>query len=346
MLWLNKMVLGNTMLRWVLAGGGALGLSALARLGQRWLAPRLAARAARTGALTDLCLADLLARTHLLFVPACALALGGQLLELPPGPARCLDLLPRLALLLQLAAWGHRAISLWVDRRFLGDQGARASRAAVLAFILRLALGSLLLLLALDAMGFNVNTLLASLGIGGIAVALALQNILGDLFASLSIALDEPFVIGDFIKVGESLGTVQFIGLKTTRLASLSGEQIIIANSDLLKSRIQNFKRMKERRVLFEFVIRHRTPAERVRRIPGTLQRIIEALPTVRFDRAHFKAFSESGLRFEVVYYVLDPDYNLYMDRQQAINLEILDAFREGNISFSFPGRSLLCHPE
>jgi small-conductance mechanosensitive channel len=139
---------------------------------------------------------------------------------------------------------------------------------------------------------------------------------------------------------------VQFIGLKTTRLASLSGEQIIIANSDLLKSRIQNFKRMKERRVLFEFVIRHRTPAERVRRIPGTLQRIIEALPTVRFDRAHFKAFSESGLRFEVVYYVLDPDYNLYMDRQQAINLEILDAFREGNISFSFPGRSLLCHPE
>jgi small-conductance mechanosensitive channel len=342
MLWLNKVVLGNTLLRWVIAVAVAAGLTALLRLAQRWLGSRLAARSARTGALLDLCLANLLSRTHLLFILAFTLTLGAQFLELPPRPARWLDLLPPIALILQLAAWGHWGIGLWVDRRFLGDHGTRASRAAILGFILRLGLGSLLLLVALEVLGFNVTTLVASLGIGGIAVALAVQNILGDLFASLSIALDQPFVIGDFIKVDECLGTVQFIGLKTTRIRSLSGEQIIIANGDLLKSRIQNFKRMLERRVLFEFAIGYRTPAGLVGLIPGMLKGIIEQQPKVRFDRAHFKAFSESGLKFEVVYYVLDPDYNIYMDLQQAINLGILETFRTEGISFSFPARTLL----
>jgi small-conductance mechanosensitive channel len=337
MLLINKMVLGNTVLRWVIALALVAGLTALARLVQRRLAPRLAARATRSDGLLDLCLANLLARTHFLFILAFSLALGAQLLELPARPARYLDLLPPLALILQLAAWGHWAIGLWIDRRFLGDQGTRASRAAIAGFLLRLGLGALLLLLALDVLGFNITTLLASLGIGGIAVALALQNILGDLFASLSIALDEPFAVGDFIKVQESLGTVQFIGLKTTRIRSLSGEQIVMANGDLLKSRIQNFKRMLERRVVFGFALSYRTPAERLARIPADLKRIIEQQPKVRFDRAHFQEFSSLGLKFEVVYYVLDPDYNLYMDVQQAINLAILLNFRDDGIAFSFP---------
>jgi small-conductance mechanosensitive channel len=337
MLWINKMVLGNTLLRWVIAAALAAGLTALVRLVQRRLAPRLAARAIRTGGLLDLCLANLLARIHLLSLLAFTLFLGGQLLDLPARPARYLDLLPPLATIFQFAAWGHWAIGLWVDRRFLGDHGTRASRAAVAGFILRLALGALLLLLALDTLGFNITTLLASLGIGGIALALAVQNILGDLFASLSIALDQPFVIGDFIKVQEQMGTVQFIGLKTTRIRSLSGEQIIISNGDLLKSRIQNFKRMLERRVVFGFALSYRTPAEQVARIPGDLKRIVEQQPRVRFDRAHFQEFSSLGLKFEVVYYVLDPDFNLYMDIQQAMNLAILENFRDRGIAFCFP---------
>ena len=341
MLWLNKVVLGNTVLRWIIAWAVAAGLTALARLAQRWLAPRLAARSARTGALLDLCLANLLSRTHLLFLLALALDAGVRFLDLPPALGHGLDLLPPIAGILQLAAWGHWSIGLWVDRRFAGDHGARASRAAILGFILRLALGSLLLLLALDVLGFNVTTLLASLGIGGIAVALAVQNILGDLFASLSIALDQPFVIGDVIKVDDSLGTVQFIGLKTTRIRSLSGEQIVIGNGDLLKRRIQNFRRMAERRVLFQFVVLPDTPAAWVDMIPGLVRRIIEARPETRFDRAHFKEFDDSGLRFEVVYYVLDPDYNVYMDLQQAINLAILAAFRKEGIGFAFPARTL-----
>jgi small-conductance mechanosensitive channel len=342
MLWISKMVLGNTALRWVIAAGGMAGLTALARLVQRWLAPRLAARAARTRGMLDLCVCNLLARTHLLFILAFSLTLGAQFLDLPPRPARYLDLLPPMALILQLASWGHWAIGLWVDRRFQDEQGVRASRAAVAGFILRLALGGMLLLLALDVLGFNVTTLVASLGIGGIAVALAVQNILGDLFASLSIALDQPFVVGDFIKVDDYLGTVQFIGLKTTRLRSLSGEQIVISNGDLLKSRVQNFKKMVERRVVFGFHVSHRTPVERVARLSGLLREIVEARPKVRFDRANFKEFSESGLKFEIVYYVLDPDYNLYMDLQEAINLEIMACFQREGVSFSFPAHTLL----
>ena len=336
-LWLNTMVLGNTVLRWLLAGVVLAGLAALGRLAQRRLAPRLAARAARTGALPDLCLANLLARTHPLFILAFSLTAGAEALDLPPRPAHWLELLPAIALILQVAAWGHWAIGLWVDRRFLGDQGTRASRAAVLGFILRLALGALLLLLGLDTLGFNVTTLVTSLGIGGIAVALAVQNILGDLFASLSIALDQPFIIGDFIQVGDCLGTVSFIGLKTTRIRSLSGEQIVISNGDLLKSRILNYKRMAERRVVLGFTVSYRTAPEQVLLIPGELRRIIEGQARVRFDRAHLQALGSLGLVFEVVYYVLDPDFNLHMDIQQAIHLAILAHFRQEGIAFACP---------
>jgi small-conductance mechanosensitive channel len=345
MLWLNRDVLGNTILRWAIAAGIAAGGTAVARLVQRWLAPRLAARAARTGQLPAVTLASLVEHTHLWFLAALAVSAGALFLDLPRRPARHLELLVPLALVLQVAAWGHRGIGLWIERQFqiqTGQPATGATRAAVLGFILRLVLWSLLLLLALDVLGFNITTLVASLGIGGIAVALAVQNILGDLFASLSITLDQPFVIGDFIQVDQCLGVVQFIGLKTTRIRSLSGEQIIIANGDLLKSRIRNYKKMLERRVVFGFAVSHRTPAERVAAIPGRVRALVEAQAATRFDRAHFFEFTEAGLRIEVVYFVLDPDYNLYMDVQQAINLGLLEALRRDGVSFSFPGRVLM----
>lgn len=349
MLWLNRDILGNTALRWAIAGGLAAGFTLVTRLLFHWLAPRLAARAARTGALLDITLANLVARTHTLFLLALAVTLGVQFLDLPPRPTRYLDLLVPLGLFLQVAAWGHWGIGLWIERQFQGEPGhlaAGATRAAVLGFILRLALWSLVLLMGLDVLGFNITTLVASLGIGGIAVALAVQNILGDLFASLSITLDQPFVIGDFIKVDDCLGAVEFIGLKTTRIRSLSGEQIVIGNGDLLKSRVRNFKKMRERRVAFGFSVSHRTPPERVAAIPGQVRAVVEAQARVRFDRAHFFEFSEAGLKFEVVYYVLDPDQNLFMDTQQAINLGILEAFRRDGVALSFPGRVLVSEPD
>jgi small-conductance mechanosensitive channel len=250
-----------------------------------------------------------------------------------------------LGALLQLGILGNRAIGFWV-RVWMEGRHVHADTpsmtAPVLGFTLRLVLWTLLLLMALDNLGVNLTALLASLGLGGVAVALAVQSILGDIFASLSIALDKPFIIGDFIIVGDCIGTVDAIGLKSTQIRSLSGELIILPNSDLLKSRIRNFKQMRERRVVFRFGVSYRTGASALERIPEEVRAIIQDQDLTRFDRAHLFEFGESALVFEVVYYVLDPDYNLYMDRQQAINLGILRALEREGIRFAHPTRILV----
>lgn len=200
---------------------------------------------------------------------------------------------------------------------------------------------SLILLLALQNTGVDVTSLIAGLGIGGIAVALALQNILGDLFGSLTIALDKPFVIGDFIVVGSEMGTVEHIGLKTTRVRSLSGEQLVFGNADLLSSRIRNYKRMSERRVVFGFGVVYATPPETLEAINAIVRRAVETQSNVRFDRCHFHRFGASSLDFEAVYYINSPDYNAHMDAQQAVHLSIVRAFRDQNIEFAFPTQTL-----
>jgi small-conductance mechanosensitive channel len=192
----------------------------------------------------------------------------------------------------------------------------------------------------------DVTALVAGMGIGGIAVALALQNILGDLFASLSIVLDKPFVIGDFIIVGELMGGVEKIGLKTTRVRSLSGEQLIFSNSDLLNSRIRNYKRMQERRIPFGFGVTYQTTPDQLEAIPALIKSIIECEEGLRFDRAHFKGFGESSYDFEVVYYINTPDYNAYMDAQQTINLALCRGFAERGIEFAYPTRTIHMHRE
>lgn len=185
------------------------------------------------------------------------------------------------------------------------------------------------------------TALVAGLGVGGIAVALAAQNILGDLFASLTIVFDKPFLIGDFIIVGEHLGTVEHIGLKTTRLRSLTGEQLVFSNTDLLNSRIRNFKRMQERRIVFTIGVSYGTPYHAIAAIPGIIRNIVEDTAQVRFDRAHFKEYGTYSLNFEVVYWVLSPEFALYMDIQQQINLEIFRRFEEEGIQFALPMQNL-----
>jgi small-conductance mechanosensitive channel len=344
MLPLNAMLLGNTVLRWIIAAGVAAGTTMLLLLIRRTLVPRLGRRAARTGRLLDEFVAGLAARAHFLFFLALGLTATAPFLEFGPRSDRWMELLPGIAGVVQAAFLGHWGIGFVIERRLLGSahfDPARAGKAAVLGFVLRLALWSLVLLLALDRMGFNITALLASMGIGGVALALAVQSILGDLFASLSITLDRPFVVGDFIIVDQVVGSVEYIGLKTTRIRSLWGEQIVIANGDLLKSRIHNYKRMDERRVQFGFNVPWPTPLEQVEAIPDTVKGIIQALPKTRFDRAHFKEFNDTGLNFEVIYFIPDPDYNLYMDLQQAINLGILKAFQERGIDLGYPVRVL-----
>lgn len=212
---------------------------------------------------------------------------------------------------------------------------------SLLSLLGRVALWSLVLLLILDNLGLNVSALIASLGIGGIAVALAVQNILGDLFASLSIAIDKPFVIGDFIIVDDLMGTVEHVGLKTSRIRSLGGEQIVFSNNDLLKSRIRNYKRMQERRVVFAIGVTYGTAEKELERIPDIIRQAIEAQPAARFDRTHFKGFGAFSLDFEAVYYVRQADYNVYMDAQQAINLQLVRDFAAKGIDFAFPTQTL-----
>lgn len=196
-------------------------------------------------------------------------------------------------------------------------------------------------LVLLDNFGVKVSALLAGLGIGGVAVALAAQTILGDLFSYFAIFFDRPFEVGDYIIVGEYRGTVEYIGVKTTRLRSLGGEQLILANTDLTSSRIRNYKRMKRRRINFQLGVVYETSLEQLRQIPEIIREIIESKEDTLFDRAHFAAYGDFSLIFEVVYYVLSRDYKKYMDIQQEINLQIKEEFAKRGIKFAHPRQIL-----
>jgi len=251
-----------------------------------------------------------------------------------------------IAIVVQAGIWGNALLGAWAAdyRRRHGEEmgGARVTTLNAMLFVARLILFSVVALLALDNIpGVNVTALVASLGIGGIAVALALQNILADLFASLTITLDKPFVIGDFIIVGEFLGVVEHVGLKTTRIRSLGGEQLVFANNDLLSSRIRNYGRMQERRVAFQFGVLYQTTADQLAAIPEQVRALMGELEQVRLDRVHFKNFGDSSLNFEVVYYVADPDYTLYMDKQEAINLALVRRLAAMGVGFAYPTRTI-----
>jgi len=197
------------------------------------------------------------------------------------------------------------------------------------------------ILLALSNFGIDVTSLLAGAGIAGIAVAFALQGILSDLFSSFSLYFDRPFKVGDFIVAGGTSGTVKRIGVKTTRIQALTGEEVVLPNQDLTSTTIQNFRRMEERRVVFGFGVLYETDAKRIEEIPASVRKIIESVDDTRFDRAHFKGFGDSSLDFEVVYYVLDRDYAKCMDIQQKINLALLRLFEERSIGFAYPTRTV-----
>jgi small-conductance mechanosensitive channel len=287
--------------------------------------------------------------TRLPFLMGVSLLAAVSQLQLMPRQEKMLQYAWIIILVSQIALWANRMISVAVKRAFerrRETDPAAATHLMLAGLIGRIVLWTVALLVTLDNLGFNITTLMASLGIGGVAVALAVQNILGDIFSSVSIALDKPFVVGDFIVVDSFMGTVEYVGMKTTRILSLSGEQIIFSNTELLKSRIRNYKRMQERRIQFEFGISYGTTFENIKRVPELVREAINAHQgEVRFDRAHFKGYGESALQFEVVYIVLTPDFNKYMDVQQAINLTLFEQFSKHGIAFAHPTRILHVAP-
>jgi small-conductance mechanosensitive channel len=291
---------------------------------------------------------QLVKATRLPFMLGIALLGGISLMDLSPRHETWLHNASIVILISQVALWVNRVVTVAVQRAFERQRAANPAAATHLSLAglgARIVIWTVAGLVMLDNLGFNITTLMASLGIGGIAVALALQTILGDIFSSVSIALDKPFAIGDFIVIDDYMGTVEYIGMKTTRLRSLGGEQIVISNTELLKNRIRNYKRMEERRIQFEFGIAYDTALEEVKAIPEMVRAIVTSLDCTRFDRAHFKGYGDSSLKFEVVYYVLDPDFNKYMDIQQAINHAMLEQFRERSIVFAYPTRTLYIVP-
>lgn len=340
----DTIFLENTLRTWLLAAAVAItvyaGLYALRTLVIR----NIVGLAKRTANAVDDIVADALRRTKFFFLLFVSLYAGSRILVLPETAETALRFIGVIVVSLQAALWGNALISSWITRQMqkrLEEDPASATTINALGFMARLTFYAILILLALSNLGIQITPLLAGLGVGGIAVALAVQNILGDLFASLSIVLDRPFALGDFIIVGDLMGTVEYIGLKTTRVRSLSGEQLVFANSDLLSARIRNFKRMYERRVAFTLGVTYQTPRTLLERIPQLIRAAVAAQERARFDRAHFSGYGDFSLNFETVYYVLDPDYNVHMDVQQAIYLSIHEQFERAGIEFAYPTQTL-----
>ncbi|HEX6966664.1 MAG TPA: mechanosensitive ion channel family protein [Gemmatimonadaceae bacterium] len=342
---IHRTFLGNDARAWATALGVLVVVMTALMLVRRVVRNHLAAVAARTSTDIDDFVVDLLRRTHPLFLLLVALSSATLALQLPSGTRGHVKTVLFAGLITQMVLWGNELIAFWVRRYTRGPMAVEAgaqTTITAMAFLARLVLWALFLLLLLQNFGVQVTALITTLGVSGIAVALAAQSVLGDVFAAMSIFLDKPFVIGDFIIVDDFLGSVEYVGLRSTRIKSLSGEQIVMANSDLMKSRIRNFKRMAERRVVFQIGVVENLPYETVARIPGMIREAVLAQANVRFDRSHFKEYGDYSLNFETVYYVLSADYNLYMDIQQAINLALFRRFADEGIGFAYPTRTVI----
>lgn len=340
---LKSIYLGNPVWAWMAAAlVAAVAISAAALL-RRFVQKRLSGAGEGDPGLSRRILLEMTDGTSLLLVFGFCLWAASLILTLPEKGERAFRTVAIVALSVQAALWIHRLIALLAARgeeRAVERDPGSATMIRTLGLLGKAALWTVMVLLALHNSGVNITALVAGMGIGGIAVALALQTILSDVFASVSIILDKPYQVGDFIVVGDSMGIVERIGIKTTRLRSLSGEQLVFSNGELLKSRIRNFKRMTERRVEFAIGVPFNTPYAKVELIPTLLREIIGSNDHVRLERANFKEFGESSLTFECVYFVKDFGFSLYLGIQESINLQILRRFQEEEIELAHPSRT------
>lgn len=290
---------------------------------------------------------SLLAKSRWYFFIALGGIIGINFLTIAPHVEQVFRGLFLAVVFFQFWSWSSTLIEFLIIRLYekadseeVDELTTRATLPAILITV-KVILFLVFLLLGLENFGINVTALIAGLGVGGIAIGLASQKILGDLFASISIVLDKPFRVGDFIRFNDVSGTVMHIGMKSTRIRSLSGEEIVLSNSDLLNGRINNFRKMQERRVSFNIGVLYQTSQDQMKRIPEIIQKVIEATPNTRFDRAHFFQFGGSSLDFQIVYFVLSNDFLTYMNAQQSINLNLFKRFEEEKIGFAYPTQSI-----
>ncbi len=335
----------NTLQTWGLAIGLAFLLFLILVLIRRVLHDFVSKWAEKSTTKTNDYIVDLLEKTKKVTLLVFAIYFASTMINLSESVSTFLKVFTFLVFLLQVGFWLNatinHAIKLRLSQQNKSD-GAQATTLSALGAVAKGVLWTVLGVMALDNIpGIEVSTLIAGLGIGGIAIGLAVQNILGDLLASLSIVLDRPFVIGDTILIGELMGTVEHIGIKSTRLRSLSGEQLIFSNADLLASIIRNYQRMERRRVVLELGVTYQTTHEQLSEIPILLNSIISPVEGITFERAHFKAYGDSALKFEVIYWIENSDYRFFMDQQQTINLAIFQAFESKAIHFAYPTQTV-----
>ncbi len=347
---LQEVYFGNSVLQWGIALGVAIVALLAFMLVRSLVVRRLRALAEKTVTDIDDFIVELLGSTRTILILVLAVYAGSYVLEMDEAARNLLDTAAILVFLLQAALWGNKVITFLVQRfaqdRMEADDPTVATMATLLGTVVRIAFFTMVALVALGTIGFDVTPLITGVGIGGIAIAMAVQGILSDLFGSLTIALDKPFEVGDFITVGDFKGTVEKIGLKSTRVRSNTGEQLVLSNGDLLASRMRNFKRMSERRGVILIGVTYQTTAEQLAAIPGIVQKIIEDAELARFERAHFASFGDFSLNFEVVYWVTTPAYLDYMNTTQAINLEIVRGFEAAGIEFAYPTQTLFVDSE
>jgi small-conductance mechanosensitive channel len=281
----------------------------------------------------------LIGNTKQILFFAVALDAAQGSLALPDRVQRAVSNTVMILILIQVGLWAARSVRFYLEmkERERGADRVFSGSLDIISFVARMLIWSLLILVALDNFGVNITALLAGLGVGGVAVALALQNVLGDLFASLSIALDKPFVIGDSLTIDTFIGKVEHIGIKTTRLRSESGEQIILSNADILKSRVRNFGRLSEQRILATIRVGFDTPTDKLQALPRLLERIVREHSQARFERCHLKTLGESALQFELSYFVQQPAANPILDLQQAVNFRIIDELKRLGVEFAYP---------
>jgi len=342
--WLDiNAFMGIPALDWVYAVVAAvLGFVVLTYL-LRFVIDRANALALRTRSRHAEILVDVLRGTSKTTLFVAALIVGAKFLPLTDRWDSRLDHFWFLVIGFQFALWINRGVRIWTVRRLAatGEVIHNPVITTMTAWTLRALLWSILLLAVLANLGVNITAFVAGLGVGGVAVALAVQSILSDLFASLAIGLDKPFELGDFVVFNDIAGSIEHIGLKTTRIRSLSGEQIVCSNTELLKNTLHNYKRMNERRILFTFGVSYDARPEQLRQVPEMIRQAVAAAGDTRFDRAHFKGFGTQDLTYEVVYFVTDPSYNLYMDVQQKVNLDIMEGLERLGLAFALPVRNV-----
>lgn len=320
---MDRELLGNSLRAWTYAAGVPLALWLLLSLFRGAVVRRLEGVERRTPIGANGALVALLKSVRTTYIALAALFIGLQTLHLPSGVHTALQWSTAIVLVLQGFRSGNGLVDFWLGHYATSRGGTDRTTVAALGVVLRVVLVVTLLLVALDLLGKDIKSLLTAFGVGGIALALALQNVLGDLFSALSIVLDKPFVVGDAIAVDRFEGTVEHIGLKTTRVRSVNGEEVVFSNADLLKSRVRNLSRRHSRRTVFTLSVAPATRAENVARVPALIAEAVAAEPRATLQRAHVVGSGLLGFDVETAILIADPDSQLEFDVRQAVLLEI-----------------------